>query len=53
MTQLLHKYDKCSECGREDFMWGAIINGIFICHACIKHLDEKLSDMEKDAEHKR
>jgi hypothetical protein len=52
MTQLLHKYTKCSECGREDFMWGAIIGDTFICHTCLKHLDVKLDDMEEEARNK-
>lgn len=25
MVQLVYKYDKCSECGQEQFQWGAVI----------------------------
>lgn len=26
MTELLYKYDKCSECGQEGFQWGMLIS---------------------------
>jgi hypothetical protein len=52
MVELIYKYAKCSECGKEGFQWGALIENTFICHDCIVLIDKKLDDMKEEARNK-
>lgn len=45
MAQLIYKYDKCFECGKEAFQWGMVVEHTFMCHDCIKTALIKLEDL--------
>lgn len=51
MVQLIYKYDKCLECGKEAFQWGMVVEHTFMCYNCIRTALDKLNDMIEGAKH--
>lgn len=46
-------YHKCSNCGRQDFMWGVKFgDSTFVCDICISDIKTKIEDRKKDAQNR-
>jgi hypothetical protein len=50
-VEIDYGFHRCSNCGREAFMWGVKIDKTtFICDMCVKDIDKKIEDRKDNAQ---